>query len=154
VDLLTSEKEMESLFNLVNEISEQSSSLPSASRVTFQEDGTSVLMDFLSCFDVGNVGSLNRCISLRKDKSDDNVKRVAMTMFQKWLHAGDAMSEWLTQAEASGIHAQSLLVLALHFWLQMQHKSPPNVSMSTTLATDMLQLNSLLSLIQSLAGNF
>ncbi|XP_059473324.1 rab3 GTPase-activating protein non-catalytic subunit [Neocloeon triangulifer] len=152
VDLLTSEKEMESLFTLVNEISEQNSSIGSGGRVTFQDDDSSILMEFLSAFDLGNFGSAHqRCITLRKDKSDDCVKRIAMTMFQDWLHGDNSTAEWMNQAEASGIHAQSFFILALHFWLQVQHKSPPNMSLSMTLAADMLQLNRLLNNIQTLA---
>ncbi|XP_065332946.1 rab3 GTPase-activating protein non-catalytic subunit [Cloeon dipterum] len=152
-DLLTSEREMDTLFTLVNEVCEQSSGLGSGGRVTFQNDESSILMEFLSCFDLGNFSSADqRCIVLRKDVPDETVKRIAMTVFQDWLHGDNSTSEWMNQADASGIHAQSLLLLALHFWLQVQHKSSPNISLSTVLASDMLQLNALLNNISTLAG--
>jgi hypothetical protein len=153
-DLVSSEQEMESLFSLVNSVGDQSCAA-SSGRVTFHDDNSTVLTDFLSCFDLGSPDSTSaRSISLKKDESDDKIKRVAMILFHGWLRAGlsELAAEWLLQAEMSCIHAQSLLKLALHFWLHMQHKTPPGASLTTSLAADMLQFNALLGTVQSLAG--
>lgn len=68
-------------------------------------------------------------------------------MFQGWFHSDSALTNWLLHAGESGIHAQSLLGLALHFWLQTLLTSA-NIKLETAL----LRFSSLIKGIFSLVG--
>lgn len=69
---------MDSLLDLVKNIANISTTSAPQSRVTFQDDDTSLFTEFLSCFDISSVSSAEKHpISIKLDAPEDKIKRIS-----------------------------------------------------------------------------
>jgi hypothetical protein len=75
-----SEREVLSLRKLVETVDSVALKTNSQleARVTFQEDGKTVFVEFLSCFEVGGPLQESSTISLKKNVPEDKLKRSGM----------------------------------------------------------------------------
>jgi hypothetical protein len=75
--LYASEREVNGLRKLVATIDSVAVKTKSDSeaRVTFQEDGKTAFVDFLSCFEVGGPSQESSIINIKKNISEDKLKR-------------------------------------------------------------------------------
>ncbi|KAF4522485.1 hypothetical protein B566_EDAN002570 [Ephemera danica] len=150
-ELLTPEKEMEYFLNLVSEIASIIKETTAQPRVKFQDDAQSMFIEFLSCFETSSLNANLQCpVAIKQDIPEENLKRTSLQIFQGWLKSDGNFDEWLSQAQTSGIQAQTFLRLSLHFWLQFHQNDS---SAFATVGAEMLIFGQLLKGICSLAGN-
>jgi hypothetical protein len=98
------EREVNSLRKLVatiDSVALKTKSEPEA-RVAFREDGKTVFVEFLSCFEFGGSSQESSTVSLKKNISEDKLKRnskfVILTILNTWLESSIHMEpdkeEW------------------------------------------------------------
>ncbi|OXU28898.1 hypothetical protein TSAR_008176 [Trichomalopsis sarcophagae] len=123
--LFTCEREVHRILKLsktLNSLSNSNSEI--RTRVTFKEDGRTFL-DFLSCFEFGNPGSLG----LQKGISYDTKCQISKLIFQGWMYSNDPISKWQDYALNSDIQPGVLIQFALLYWLIKKEGAPLEIEL-------------------------
>jgi hypothetical protein len=89
--LYAPEREVNSLRKLVATIDSQKTKSEPEARVAFREDGKTAFVEFLSCFEVGGPSQESSTVSLKKNISEDKLKRsskfVILTSINTWFES-------------------------------------------------------------------
>lgn len=117
--LLTSEMEVQRILALSKTLHNFESSKAKIRRVAFKDDG-SLFIEFLSCFDFG----IQSSISLHKYATDERKYQISSLIYQGWMYSSDSSMEWKLAAKESNIRPQTLMHLALIYWLNKRPGAP------------------------------
>ena len=122
--LLTSEAEIERVFKLSKILDSFECSKPKTSRVTFKDDG-SMFLEYLSCLDFGVQAS----VGLRNRVSDETKYQISSLIYQGWMYSCESTEQWKIAAKGSNIRSETLIHLALIYWLNKRLGAPLEIEM-------------------------
>ncbi|CAL7946204.1 unnamed protein product [Xylocopa violacea] len=111
--LLTSEREVNRIFELFNKVNDyKCSDFKTECKVKFKEDGN-IFLDFLSCFELGTSGF----IDIKKDIKPEKEQHIARLMYEGCIRSCDKIEIWKEVAKCSNIQPFVFMKFALIYWL-------------------------------------
>ncbi|XP_034172933.2 rab3 GTPase activating protein isoform X1 [Osmia lignaria lignaria] len=114
--LLTSEKEVNRIFELFNSVNSfKCSNVKTENKVKFKEDNK-LFLDFLSCFEFGASG----LIDMKKGIETERKYQISQLMYHGCMHLNDNIATWKEAATSSNIQPFVLMELALIYWLNQE----------------------------------
>ncbi|KAK0157715.1 hypothetical protein PV328_011418 [Microctonus aethiopoides] len=122
--LLTSEREINRILKLSLDLYKYEELTKPQNRVTFKDDG-GLFLEFISCFDFGAQNN----VGLIKNINDDKKYQIASLIYQGWMYSCESTVDFEDAAQQSNICAQTMMQLALIYWLEKRPGAPLEIEL-------------------------